>query len=177
MPTIWVWSADPPIFSGAKVSNVLSKGTRAFGAGWPWESLSRSSIPSVSFSVYVSPYLRPPTGSMVSDVTLLDAVTVSRGTASPAAFTPTPASLSVGLPPLESTSRTFPGTFVTGSENVTTGNTLTGTPAPFFLGTTEITPGGPGRASVVLPPAASTRNTICSVIAGPKGGRAVAVTV
>src|SRR4029453_6850370 len=108
---------------------------------------------------YVSPYFSPPTGSMVKDVTLLVAVTGSRATGSPAAFTPTPASFRVGPEPVESTNVTFAGTLTTGSENVIVGNTLMVTPVASLWGVTEMTPGGPGRASVSLPPAASTRKT------------------
>jgi hypothetical protein len=60
---------------------------------------------------------------------------------------------------------------------VTSGKTVTGTPPDPFLGETVMTPGGPGSGCVVVPPGASTRKTNCSVTAGPKGGKAVAVTV
>src|SRR5688500_1605900 len=102
---------------------------------------------------------------------------LDNGTRSPDALTPTPARRSVTAPPAESTRRTLPGTCVTGSENVISGNTAVGTPPAPFFGSAAMTPGGPGSASVVDPPAPSTRNTFCSVTAGPNGGSAVAVIV
>jgi hypothetical protein len=104
----------PPTGAGRKVVKVLSNGTSGFGGGSQSGQVSRSTIPGSIRSRYVSPNFRPPTGSMVSEVTLLVAVMFSSATTSPASFTPTPASFSVGTGlPCPSSNRTLPGTFRT----------------------------------------------------------------
>ena len=109
---------------------------------------SRSWIPPSTTSRYFSPYFKPPMGSTVSEVTRLVAVTLSKVTTSPAAFTPTPDSFRVASLPFESNSLMLPGTFVTGSENVISGKTVIGTPPEPLLGTKLRTAGGPGSGSV-----------------------------